>query len=148
MGSEFKVHNLESHKTKDTNDAHINGELTVVWRDWDKIINDPKLVYVNTIGPSEIKGPHIHKNRTSYFYCIQGEMVIILKDKKETIHEITASSDENVLVEVSNGTAAAILNPSITNSSKVLVLADIAWKPNDNEMTNVLFENYNWAKWK
>jgi len=28
--------------------------------------------------------------------------------------------------------------------AKVLVLADIAWKPNDNEMENVSFEEYDW----
>ena len=35
--------------------------------------------------------------------------------------------------------SAAIINP--TNSiSKVLVLADVAWKPNDNEMENTDFQ--------
>ena len=32
--------------------------------------------------------------------------------------------------------------------TKVLILADIAWKPNDNEMKDVLFDGYNWEKWK
>ena len=27
------------------------------------------------------------------------------------------------------------------------VLTDIAWKPNDNEMDNVTFDNYDWKKW-
>ena len=49
MKPEFFVHKLERHETKDTTDSHINGELTVTWRDWDKIINDPKMVYVNSI---------------------------------------------------------------------------------------------------
>ena len=44
--------------------------LTVIWRDWDQIIHNPKMIYVNSVNPGEIKGPHIHKNRTSYFYCI------------------------------------------------------------------------------
>ena len=30
--------NLELHPTKDINDNHVNGSLTVIWRDWDKII--------------------------------------------------------------------------------------------------------------
>ena len=30
--------NLEKHETKDIDDGHVNGSLTVVWRDWDKII--------------------------------------------------------------------------------------------------------------
>ena len=37
-GESFTVLDLEKHQTKDVNDAHINGELTVVWRDWDKLI--------------------------------------------------------------------------------------------------------------
>ena len=31
---------LEKHPTKDTNDDHVNGSLTVVWRDWDKILKN------------------------------------------------------------------------------------------------------------
>jgi len=27
-------------------------------------------------------------------------------------------------------------------------LADIAWRPNDNEMKNMKFEDYDWNKWK
>ena len=41
---------------------------------------------------------------------------------------------------------AAIVNPS-EMISKVLVLADISWRPNDNEMENSTFINYNWKKW-
>ena len=31
--------------------------------------------------------------------------------------------------------------------SKVLTLADVAWKPNDNEMKNDDFVDYDWNKW-
>jgi dTDP-4-dehydrorhamnose 3,5-epimerase len=27
-------------------------------------------------------------------------------------------------------------------------LADIAWRPNDNEMENLTFDDYDWQKWK
>ena len=58
---------LEKHETKDTLDSHINGELTVVWRDCDILIKDhPKMVYINSINPGEKKGPHLHKKRTTY----------------------------------------------------------------------------------
>ena len=37
---------LEKHLTKDIDDSHTNGELTVVWRDWDNIIKKiPKMVF-------------------------------------------------------------------------------------------------------
>jgi dTDP-4-dehydrorhamnose 3,5-epimerase len=144
---DFSVFQLENHETKDVLDTHVNGGLTVIWRNWDKIINNPEMIYLNTVNPEEIKGPHVHKNRTSYFFCIQGEMVVIIQDKNGKYHEIEANSGSSKLVSVPNGISAAIINPS-KDISKILVMADVAWKPNDNEMKNVIFENYDWKKWK
>ena len=144
----FKIIDLEKHETKDNQDQHVNGSLTVVWRDWDNLIkNHPKMVYVNSINPGEIKGPHIHKNRTTYFSCISGNVVLVIQDNDGKFHEVKADSEKPVLVTVSNGTAAAILNPT-TEIAKVLVLADIAWRPGDDEMKNVSFDDYDWNKWK
>ena len=144
----FFVWDLEKHQTKDTTDSHINGELTIIWRDWDNIItNPPKMIYVNYINPREIKGPHIHKNRTTYFSCIHGSIVLVIQDNDGRFHEVKADSERPTLISVRNGVAAAIVNPT-DDISKVLVLADIAWKPNDNEMKNIDFENYDWNKWK
>ena len=148
MDDENFIINLEKHLTRDTNDSHVNGELTVIWRDWDDILpNYPKMVYVNSINPGEIKGPHLHKNRTTYFYCISGDIVIVIQDNDGKIHEISTNLDTSILISVPNGMAAALVNPN-NEISKVLVLADIAWKPNDNEMENVKFDNYDWKKWK
>ena len=144
----FFVWDLEKHQTKDTTDSHINGELTIIWRDWDNIItNPPKMIYVNYINPREIKGPHIHKNRTTYFSCIHGSIILVIQDNDGKFHEVKADSERPTLISVRNGVAAAIVNPT-DDISKVLVLADIAWKPNDNEMKNIDFENYDWNKWK
>ena len=144
----FSVYDLEKHQTKDVADSHINGELTVIWRDWDNLIkNHPKMVYVSSVNPGEIKGPHIHKNRTTSFSCIHGNVVLIIQDNDGKFHEIKADSEKPVLITVSNGIASAIVNPT-AKIAKVLVLADIAWKPNDNEMIDVSFDNYDWDKWK
>ena len=44
MSNEY-VTNLEVLPTKDITDNHINGSLTVIWRDWDNILkNHPKMV--------------------------------------------------------------------------------------------------------
>ena len=96
--------NLEKHQTKDINDSHINGELTVIWRDWDKIFpKNPEMVYVNSVNPGEIKGPHLHKNRTTYFYCISGEIIIIIQDNEGKIHEIPTNYDTSILISVPSG---------------------------------------------
>ena len=147
-GKNFSIWDLEKHQTKDITDSHINGELTVIWRDWDNLIkNHPKMIYVNSVNPGEIKGPHIHKNRTTSFSCIHGNVVLVIQDNDGKFHEIKADSEKPVLITVPKGIAAAIVNPT-TKIAKVLVLADTAWRPNDDEMKNILFDGYNWDKWK
>ena len=48
---DFSVFQLENHETKDVLDSHINGELTVIWRNWDEIINNPEMIYLNSVNP-------------------------------------------------------------------------------------------------
>ena len=134
---------LEKHPTKDISDSHINGSLTVVWRDWDKIIHEnPKMVYVSSINPGEIKGPHMHLKRDSYFSCIHGKVTFVIKSENNYL-EIESDSDNPNLVYVPKNIASAHINNS-QEIARVLVLANIAWKPNDNEMINTVFDDYDW----
>ena len=73
-------------------------------------------------------------------------MVIIIQNKDGKYHEIETDDKTPKLVSISNGIAAAIVNPS-ESISKILVLADIAWKPDDSEMANISFNDYDWKKW-
>jgi dTDP-4-dehydrorhamnose 3,5-epimerase len=147
MIDEYEIIKLEKHDTKDIHDQHQNGSLTVVWRDWDKIlINDPKMVYVSSVNPGEVKGPHLHKKRISYFTCLHGKVVFVLKKRDNSFVEIESSSENPILLKIPSGMPSAHINIS-DNVSRILVLADVAWKPNDNEMDNVTFDNYDWKKW-
>ena len=143
----IEIIKLETHDTHDISDQHTNGVLTVIWRDWDKKIkNEPKMIYVNSIYPGERKGPHIHTKRSSYFTCIHGEVIFIIKNKDNSYLEIKSNSTEPTLIHVPKNFPSAHIN--VTNeTAKVLVLADIAWRPNDDEMKNTDFENYDWNKW-
>lgn len=148
VGSEFKAIKLEVHETKDIRDQHINGSLTVVWRDWDKILSfEPKMVYVSSVNPGELKGPHLHTRRDSYFVCIRGKVVFVIKDLQEKYHEIESSEDNPVMVQIPKGYPSAHINLS-KDISSILALASIAWRPNDDEMKNVSFDDYDWEKWK
>ena len=148
MVDEFFVKKLENHPTKDVADEHVNGSLTVVWRDWDNIIkNPPKMVYVSSVNPGEIKGPHLHTKRNSYFSCIHGKVVFVIKDHSGKYIEIESSDKEPVLIFVPKNMPSAHVNVS-NEVSKVLTLADVAWKPNDNEMQNIFFNDYDWKKWE
>ena len=139
---------LEKHETKSVTDGHVNGSLTVIWRDWDGIIkNHPKMVYVSSVNPGEIKGPHTHTKRNSYFACIHGKVVFIIKDNTGKYIEIESSGDKPVMVYVPKNCPSAHINIS-NETSHVITLADLAWRPNDNEMLNVSFDDYDWQKWK
>ena len=143
----IKSMKLEVHQTKDVNDQHVNGELTVVWRDWDNFIeNYPKMVYISSVNPGEKKGPHLHTVRDSYFVCIRGKVVFIVKTQDGNYEEIESSEEHPTLVHVPKNTASAHVNLS-NQISSVLTLASHSWKPNDNEMQNVTFEDYDWKKW-
>ena len=142
------VTTLKKHPTKDTNDSHVNGSLTVVWRDWDKIVkNEPKMVYVSSVESGEVKGPHVHTKRNSYFVCIHGKVIFVVKDEKNNYIEIESTESNPVLVHVPKNVASAHVNIS-DDTSKILALADLAWRPNDNEMKNISFDDYDWKKWK
>ena len=102
---------------------------------------------VSSVLPGEVKGPHLHTKRNSYFSCIHGNVIFIIKDNQGNYHEIESNHDEPPLIHVPNMIASAHIN--IGNEiARILTLADIAWKPNDNEMQNVTFDDYDMNKWR
>jgi len=146
MSEKFTI-KIETHKTKDIKDGHTNGSLSVIWRDWDKKIDyEPRMVYVSTVNINEIKGPHIHTKRNSYFTCIHGKVVFIIKDTDGKFYEIESGEENPIIVFVPKNIPSAHINIS-DKSSSVLALADVAWKPDDDEMVNTTFDDYDWKKW-
>ena len=139
---------LEVHPTKDISDGHVNGSLTVIWRDWDsKIGISPKMIYVSSVNPGEIKGPHLHTKRDSYFVCTRGKVVFVAKDNSGKYHEIESSEENPIMIHVPRNHASAHIN--LTNKiASVLALADPAWRPGDDEMKNVSFDDFDWKKLK
>ena len=127
--NEFSVYELEKHETKDIEDSNINGELTVIWRDWDEIINQPQMIYLNSVNPGEIKGPHLHTKRDSFMTCIQGKVVFIVKDLDGLYHEIICDEKKPVLICIPKNFASAHINLS-DKPSKILVLASLQVWPN------------------
>ena len=148
MKNTIKVIKLEKHDTKDIRDQHVNGSLIVAWRDWDQILPEPpKMIYVTSVNPGEIKGPHVHTKRDSFLVCIRGKIAMIIKDLDGKYHDFISREDEPTLIHVPKNYPSALINLSEEISS-ILVLPNLAWKPNDNEMKNILFDDYDWSKWR
>jgi dTDP-4-dehydrorhamnose 3,5-epimerase len=146
--NEIKSYNLEKHITKDIHDSHINGSLIPIWRDWDKIITvQPEMVYVTTINPGEIKGPHLHIIRHSYYVCIKGKVVFIIKDESGKYIEIESSEEKPVLIEIPKNRSSAHINLS-NEPSIILALVNPSWKPDNRDEHDVTYDDYHWDKWK
>ena len=142
-----KIKKLEVHETKNTETGNVNGELTVIYRDWDEYLDSPPaMIYITSVSPNEIKGPHLHIKRNSYFLCIKGKILFVIRQQNGQYTEIIAEKDTPQLISVPKGLASAHVNLS-TEESSILVLADVAWRPDDNEMENVEFGDYDWTKW-
>ena len=145
--TQIKIIKLDSFETKDIKDSHINGKLTLIWRDYDKLIDfSPKMIYLTSVKSGEIKGPHLHTKRDSYFVCTRGKVIFIIKNEDGSYQEIESSEDNPIMVKIPKGIISAHINPT-NDISSVLTIANIAWKPNDDEMKNIFFNDYNWKKW-
>ena len=91
----------------------------------------------------------IENTLISYGKCcnpIPGDEIIgyVTQGRGVTIHRTScknypiSSSDRLITVEW-----------NISNDvSRVLAITDLAWRPNDNEMENISFDNYDWKKWE
>jgi len=74
-------------------------------------------------------------------------VVFIAKDLQGKYHEIESSEEEPVLIQIPKNHPSAHIN--ITDKiATVLVLANPSWRPNDDEMKNVQFTDYDWNKWR
>lgn len=148
VSDEIKTFNLEKHQTRDIKDGHINGSLIPVWKDYQDIIKvRPEMVYVTTVNPGEIKGPHLHIIRHSYFVCIKGKVMFVVQDKMGKYHEIESSYENPVLIEVPKTYASGHINIS-NEVSIILSLVNPAWRPDNRDEHDVTFEDYDWSKWK
>ena len=51
------------------------------------------------------------------------------------------------MIKIPKDVPSAHINPT-KNVSDVLAIASISWKPDDNEMKNIFFDDYDWKKWR
>ena len=145
--NKIKSHTLEKHQTKDIRDGHVNGSLIPVWRNWDKTISvQPEMVYVTSINPGDRKGPHLHIIRHSYYVCIKGKVVFIIKEKSGKYLEIESSEENPVLVEIPKNYSSAHINLS-SEPSIILSVVNPSWKPDNRDEHNVTYDDYDWDKW-
>ena len=100
-----------------------------------------RMVYVTTVNPGERKGPILHKRRKSTVMPVRGNPTIMFHMTKhdEDARRLyicplySPCSDGGPLVaEIPPGVAVEYVNTG-TDVAVFLVIADYAWRPNDDE---------------
>ena len=140
---EIRTLEHKKHITYDENKI-TNGFLISLYNINDKFFSpgkEPQQVYLTTILPQSVKGPHLHYIRTGYFTCILGNVKIVLKTESG-YKEFYSGTDYNYLsVEVPAGIPAVIQN--IGSIEAILInMPNPAWTPNMNDEYSADFSDY------
>jgi dTDP-4-dehydrorhamnose 3,5-epimerase len=135
-----------SHKkftTKDE-DGEVNGFLVPLYNLHDKFFEsgkEPQQVYMTTILPGKIKGPHLHHIRTGFFTCIKGNVRVVLKT--ENGYEVFFSGEdyEYSSIEVPTGVPAAVQCLG-EEEAFLLNMPNPAWTPDMNDEHSADFSDF------
>lgn len=141
-----ELFDLELIVTKDVRKGHQNGVFIPVWRDWDKKYeHDPKMVYVTTCFPGELKGPHLHKMRWSYLTVLKGKVAFIVKVDEE-YQEYVISDEKPQTLVIPAGTPQAHVNIGDVDAI-VMNLCNPAWHPDNQDNYTADYGEYDFSKW-
>jgi dTDP-4-dehydrorhamnose 3,5-epimerase len=135
-----------SHKKFTTKDEHgeVNGFLVPLYNIHDKFFESgkqPQQVYMTTILPGKIKGPHLHHIRTGFFTCIKGNVRVVLKT--ESGYEVFFSGEdyEYKSIEVPTGVPAAVQCLG-DEEAFLLNMPNPAWTPDMNDEHTADFSDF------
>jgi len=106
---------------------------------------EPKQVYLTTIAPRAIKGPHLHYIRTGCFTCIRGNARFILKVNGVYQAIYSGENYQYRSVIVPKGVPAALQNLG-DDDAFVLNMPVPAWAPNMHDEHTADFSDFNFTE--
>jgi dTDP-4-dehydrorhamnose 3,5-epimerase len=121
---------LKQIRTTDS-EGYWNGAVLPVWNSaYDNY--RPEQVYVTTILPGGVKGPHLHLKRAGAFCAIKGEVLIVTRRSGEYQEAACGERNGYKLVHVEPGVPCALYNIGDCESF-VLNLPSPPWKADDQD---------------
>jgi dTDP-4-dehydrorhamnose 3,5-epimerase len=145
----MKIRTLDHKKfvTKD-GDGEINGFLIPIYNIHEGFFADgkhPQQVYMTTIRPGMIKGPHLHFVRTGFFTCVKGNVRVVVKTHAG--YEIFYSGEDHDYrsIEIPTGVPAAVQCLG-DEEAYLLNMPNPAWTPNMNDEHSADFSDFDFSK--
>ena len=138
-----------AHKKFTTKDEHgdVNGFLVPLYNIHDKFFapgKEPQQVYLTTILPGTIKGPHLHFIRTGFFTCIKGNVRVVLK--VDGAYQVFFSGEDHEYnsIEVPTGVPAAVQCLG-DEEAYLLNMPNPAWTPDMNDEHTADFSDFDFS---
>lgn len=111
-------------------DGKPNGRLVPIWNSaYDSY--DPKQVYVTSVAPKSVKGPHLHLRRQGAFTVLTGTVLIVTRENGEYRDRLCQAS-EPVTVHVPAGVPCAMYNVGNVEAL-ILNMPCPAWRHDDQD---------------
>ncbi|MEO6613354.1 MAG: hypothetical protein ABIT05_16970 [Chitinophagaceae bacterium] len=141
----MNIRTLDHRKflTKD-DDGGVNGFLVPLYNIHDKFFKEgkePQQVYLTSILPGTVKGPHLHFVRTGFFTCIKGNVRVVLKTEDGYQSFFSGQDHEFRSIEVPTGVPAAIQCLG-DEEAYMLNMPNPAWTPEMNDEHSADFTDF------
>jgi dTDP-4-dehydrorhamnose 3,5-epimerase len=139
-----------SHKkyaTK-TEEGDVNGFLVPLYNIHEKFFakgKEPQQVYMTTIQPGKVKGPHLHFIRTGFFTCIKGNVRVVLKVNNEYRVFYSGEDHDYNSIEVPTGIPAAVQCLG-EEEAFMLNMPNPAWTAEMNDEHSADFSDFDFSK--
>lgn len=105
---------------------------------------EPQQVYLTSIAPRSVKGPHLHHIRTGFFTCVKGNVRVVVKTAEGYKEYYSGEDHEYQSIEVPTGIPAALQNTGDTEAL-VLNMPNPAWTPDMNDEHIADFSDYDFG---
>ncbi len=125
-------------------DGQANGFLVPLYNIHENFFQpgkEPQQVYMTTILPGLVKGPHLHFIRTGFFTCIKGNVRIVLKVGNEYQVFFSGEDHEYTSIEVPTGVPAAVQCLG-NEEAYMLNMPNPAWTPEMNDEHSADFSDF------
>ena len=145
FGAEKKILVQEHPKIETRNrNEQPNGFLVPIFNVNDKFVEDaqhPKQVYLTTVTPHEVKGPHLHMKRWQLYTCIKGNVKFVTRVQDRYEEYFSGEDHGFATVQVPAGIPSAIINEG-DEEAYVINMPSPAWHIDDQDEHEVSFEDY------
>ena len=141
----MEIRTLEHKKFQTKNEnGDINGFLVPIYNIHDGFFasgKEPQQVYMTTILPGKVKGPHLHFIRTGFFTCIKGNVRVVLKTDDGYQEFFSGEDHEYRSIEVPTGIPAAVQCLG-DEEAYLLNMPNPAWTPDMNDEHTADFSDF------